>query len=64
MTCIYGAYARHERGFYPPRAWLREERKMRHEYGRLLGYNHTEARFSREDMALVRNVALPDGWAE
>ena len=23
--------ARHERGFYPPRAWLREESKIRHE---------------------------------
>ena len=56
--------ARHERGFDPPRAWLHEERKMRHELGWLLGYQHTEAGFYREGMALGRYVALPDGWLE
>ena len=54
--------ARHERGFYSPGAWLRDERKMRHELGWLLVYQHTEAGFSREGMALGCYVALLDGW--
>ena len=55
---------RNERGFVPPKSWLREERKSRHLLNLFVAYQHREAEFYLATAPGDRYTELPNDWHE
>ena len=55
---------RNERGFVPPKSWLREERKSRHALNLFVAYQHREADYYIATALGDRYTELPNDWHE
>ena len=55
---------RNERGFVPPKSWLREERKSRHILNLFFAYQHREADYYLATALGDRYTELPNDWHE